>query len=339
MKFRLTDERRLKLIEVAHEYYQKTGFPYPQLTPQEIWGIFFQLEDSKAQVNKPQQALFSEMAPTELEVKAVGQKIANYFHPHIYESFAMGMRSAVQSYNEPKRLRAAVEKAFDYMGGVDPANMLRMLKLVQGTQVCSNFRPHAAKAVYDRYLHGRYVLDPSTGYGGRLVGFLACKHKQSEYIGVDPAKKTCISNKRMVKFFDARARVTIINKPFEETDLSGFPPFDLAFTSPPYFKKEIYSGESTQSCHRYPEYHNWLTLFWYIVVRGVFNALRAGGVFVINIQDVNIKSKKYPLVDDTIRHAQEVGFDLTERLHMRMPSFGANLDKVKFEAVLVFTKP
>lgn len=335
----MLEARRQKLISVAFDYYRSNGFPYPQMTYQDLWGELYDLEDIELNITNPQGYLFQEMLPKELEIRHNGINVPNFFNRHIWSSYAVGMRSPLEAFNDDKALRKAIRLALDTTGQLTDTSVRNKLKIVNGTQMCSNFRPSAAKAIYQRYGHNStFILDPSAGYGGRLFGFLA-SGLNAHYIGIDPSSKSCQGNQDMAGFFGRDETVDLLCEPFEDVCLDDYPPFDLAFTSPPYFKKEVYSDEDTQSSARYPSYRIWLDCFWFTTIHKVFEHLRPGAYFIVNIQDVTIKSKIYPLTDDTLWAANLAGFRLADKLQMLFSGFGANLDKFKGETVFIFEKP
>jgi len=332
------EEKQNKLIDLAFEHYRKVGFPYPDLAPHELWEKFFTLQELDLKINKKTQGFFNQSVDS-LEVRHEGISTANYFHPHIWDSHALGMRSPTYSFSLDVSLRKAIFLALTTQRGITDTKLLSRLRIVNGTQMCSNFRPLAAKAVYKKYLKGTRILDPSTGYGGRLLGFLALGG-DAEYIGVDPSTKTCAGNLKMAKLFGREKDVEIINEPFEYISLGFCLPFDLAFTSPPYFRKEVYSDEPTQSHNRYRKYSAWLNLFWAVVLEKVYKALRDGGIFAVNIQDITMKGDKetYPLVNDTCKIARNIGFEELDRLHMVFPAYGKGNPTMKSEPILIFQK-
>lgn len=331
-------DRQQKLIDLAFDHFRATGFPYPKLESYELWDKFYEVCDIESKISHPQVSLFDEFAVTEIEVRHQGIDVANYFHRHIWDSHAVGMRSPIASYNIDKYLLRSVWLALTHEGGINPVTVLRMLRIVSGTQMCSNFQPLAAKAVYKKLYRGTGpILDPSSGYGGRLLGFLT-SGLDTHYLGVDPSTKSCAANEEMAEFFELSDKASQVCSPFEDVDLSIYPKFDMAFTSPPYFKKEYYSDEKTQSHTRYPEYEAWLNEFWQTTLNKVYDALTPGGCFAVNIQDVKLGSKTYPLVDDTKKLAADIGYVEGEQLSMRFTSFGQGLDKVKSEPIMVFVK-
>jgi hypothetical protein len=252
------------------------------------------------------------------------------------------MYSPFDSFNNDTKLRKVLQKQFDAGGDFD-YGYLGFMSLVSGTQACSNFRPAFAKMLYNRYSpkEGK-VFDSSTGFGGRLVGFLASHC--SEYHGTDPNTKTYLANQIMCEDIGKHKKVVLYNSPIEDLDVSHLQEyFDFSFTSPPYFKKEIYSKEETQSCNRYPEYTAWIDGFLKPMMQKQFFVMKKDCTCIINIEDVNIKGNKYKLVEPTIEIGKECGFthDHTDVFPLQARTMMVNNEKVIVQAnetVIVFKK-
>ena len=349
-------EDQKRLVDVAFKYYRKKGFPYPQMSPMDLWHDLHKLRDMTCDL-APKQSVFGSIV--NLPMPATGLRIANHFHSHIYESHTAAMTSPVASFNMDKRLKRAIRLVLVHEKAVGKTDfdvlVLRMLRLVSGTQVCSNFRPAAAKMIYETYLppdirDDAVILDPCTGYGGRLVGFLATalKHPGMKYVGVDPAPKQCAANRKMAEFFGMGHQVELWQNAFEDCikrkrnreHLGKRDTFDLAFTSPPYFDLEIYDGDAkTQSRTRYPQYPAWRDGFLRPMIESVFDVLKPNRYFLLNIGDIKHKKQGLlPLVADAKDIANDVGFVSEDRLGYVLGGFGANLEKRKAEPVLVLKK-
>ncbi len=324
------------IVDAAVKYYRKTGFPYPQLEKFEILQTVRDLQNKKFIVKKDRPTLFIDAPAKSVTTSGAinDQQIVNFFHPHIWESKAVNRRSPVESFRYLKSIKKALFLSKKHGGEYTKKLFLHYMRVVNGTQMCSNFRPVAAKGVYD-YLGGKDTLDMSSGYGGRLLGFLTSNMK-GVYTGVDPNKLTCECNVKMAKFFGVSKRVKIIHKPFE--DCTRLPKVDVAFTSPPYFNKEVYDpGSKTQSSHRYETYEKWRDDFLGVMIKKATKALRPKGVLVINIADVKTKGITYPLVRDTVDHARNNGFALKETLHLWMPHFSSAKKAIRWsEPILIF---
>ena len=324
------------IIQEAFRYFRKSGFPYEHYEDYEILQIFNNLQKMEMKLVKSHKGLLNNLVRT-IQLKGVNgeQHVVNWFHPHIWESHAVGALSPVESYKRDDSLLKCMVLSLKYEGVITEKSVRVFLRIVNRAQMCSNFRPSAAKAIYD-YFGANDVLDMSTGYGGRLFGFLASK-AEGFYFGVDPSKKTCECNNKMAKYFKQDKRVHIICQPFE--DVVDIPKVDFAFTSPPYFAKEVYvEGDKNQSREKFPEYEAWLNGFLKVMVQKTRDALKNNGKMVINISDVRLGSKIFPLSNDTIKIATKNGFSHEESLHMVFPGFGKHLKKMKTEPVLVFSK-
>lgn len=70
---------------------------------------------------------------------------------------------------------------------------------------CSNFRPTAAKAIYDINTLGDKirVYDYAAGFGGRLLGAWA-SDKVAEYVAVDVNTVTVGNAEKLIKYLNSR---------------------------------------------------------------------------------------------------------------------------------------
>jgi hypothetical protein len=216
-----------------------------------------------------------------------------------------------------------------YGRGFTGASFANMLSLTRNAQAPSNFRPGYALSLLRRFAPaGGSVFDASAGYGGRLVGFLASHC--AEYVGVEPASITYDGNLRLAGDLcpDSKS-VELVRAPAEDVELDLVRDrFDVALTSPPYFSKEHYSDEPTQSWRRYPDPAAWRDGFLVPLLRLQHAALRAGGVNVLNIADVEVDRQTVPLVEWTLDAAREAGFEIEtiERYPMHR-HFGRGIDE------------
>jgi hypothetical protein len=104
------------------------------------------------------------------------------------------------------------------------------------------FRPNIAKYIYKRYLKDiekPKVLDPTGGWGARLLAFHDLYPIKGQFTYVDAWKENIQSTKNLIKSLQSDNIYTIEGYfediPFKETEK-----FDLIFTSIPFEKKEIY---------------------------------------------------------------------------------------------------
>ena len=186
-----------------------------------------------------------------------GNKSSNYFQQE--------NRWSVDGTISPGPLRTWSELKFmtSLMGAaytlkfdkIDKSTLRTMLGLRK--YICSQFKPNAAKALYD-YFNVKNVLDFSMGWGDRLAGFYASMNTEL-YVGLDPRKENHPIYEQQARYYDSHLTF------FENEKTTKFhceaaedfnyddyeDTFDIVFTSPPYFNVERYSYDDTQSWVRY----------------------------------------------------------------------------------------
>lgn len=129
--------------------------------------------------------------------------------------------------------------------------------------------------------------------------------------------------------------------------------FDFAFTCPPYADVEQYSkiyGEEIKSDLSGFSYEDFLVLYKKCISEG-FRTLKEGKFFVIIIGDIHKNGKFISLSNETVRLAEEVGFEFhDENIYNRKSNIGGDLNYKTFiltcrrfptihEYILVFKKP
>lgn len=153
------------------------------------------------------------------------------------------------------------------------------------------------------------ILDPSSGWGDRLIAALASDAKV--YDGFDPNKNLQKGYKKIIKTFNAKnpkdnTDASVKALPFEESKLpNDF--YDIALTSPPYFDLEKYGTDSNQSVVKNPSYNEWLTNFYYVYIMKMLTSVKSGGYIVIYIEDVTSNGVRYNMRDFTIKTVNDSG--------------------------------
>lgn len=314
------------VIETAFKHFRALGFPYRSMT------LHCALQELNKLARTPQSALLHTTA---------AYQVADSYNPHRFHAAAEKMKSPIESFADDAKLRHALKLQLEQSGSI-PDGYFATLGIVRGTQACSNFRPGFACLLYREYCApGSVVLDTSTGYGGRLVGFLASKIG-ARYIGIDPNTLTHAGNTRMASELGFADVVELHNLPAEDVPHDVVRErCDFSFTSPPYFAKEHYSEEPTQSWKRYGDsFDAWVRGFLQPMLLLTFVALKRDAFALINIADVTLRGKRWPLVQATIDSAKRVGFaHVCTRMFPLNVRVGANQQtEIPYEPVLVFKK-
>jgi hypothetical protein len=284
---------RSVVIEQAVAILRREGFPYRSVLP----------HVAMTEINA-----LAALSDEKLGHSRLGYNVADTYHPHRYHARVGKQRNAIENFEDDRKLRVALAHLFE--NGMGWSMLPNLLSLTHGAQVPFNFRPGFALLLLRRFgFDGATVLDTSAGYGGRLIGFFASSC--STYIGIDPATETMRGNARLVEELCPKTkRVELIKQPAEDVDASALPACDVAITSPPYFSKERYSDEETQSWKRYPKSEEWREGFLVPMLALQHAALKSDAISVINVTDVKIGRETIPLVEWTLDAARRAGFEV-----------------------------
>jgi hypothetical protein len=313
-----------QVIDAAFDWFRKTGFPYRHQP----------LHVCMQELNELAQMGIDQLAHT-----STGYQVADTYHTHRYTARTGHAKPTLDVFNDDRLLRKALRVSLDVGDGI-PDHYFTALSLT-GTAPPTNFRPGFAAMFYRGYCQpDSVVLDTSTGYGGRLVGFMAACPR-GRYIGIDPSTATHAANLRMAADLGYSDRVELYCEAAEDMYphvLAGRA--DFAFTSPPYFARERYCDEPTQSDVRYTTADTWRAGFLEPMLRLQYAALKPGRYAVLNVMDYKHGPEKVPMIDWTMQAAVKAGFAYVRteefQLHYR---FGRGAQEIGTEPVLVFQKP
>ncbi|MDQ3667954.1 MAG: site-specific DNA-methyltransferase [Acidobacteriota bacterium] len=331
---KLGKKKREDVVDSCVEYWRTRGFPYYKLSEIEI-----KEEYQRLQRTLKQRILIG----NEIQMSMVGVKLANYFHPQMWGVRVNGAHAPLERFNSDDKLRMVINRALTIWSdrhSINECNLRSMLRIFSNTTRVSNFRPTAAKAIFEEYSKdGDPVIDFSAGYGGRLLG---CMTLNRHYIGIEPCRDQVRGLHRMVaklnKLVKPETRVTIHQGCAEDilTTLES-KSVSLVFSSPPYFNNERYSKESSQSYIKYPVYEEWIKCFLEKVLCESHRILKPRGQLLMNIADI----EGFELTKDVVRLARKY-FTLENTLQLRLghkPYLRNRTGKVyKHEPIFVFRK-
>ena len=321
----LCEDERESLVEAFVQFWVQAGFPYHTPRPEELT-VLLNLDASHV------------IQGDVIKARQVGQGICQGILRHIWDARSYGSQSPVELFSDPRTLRELIRFVLK-MGEVPNANRLRGALRFWKKSGVYNFRPSAAKALVDRYcISGGTVLDPCAGYGGRLLGTILSR-SHPRYIGFEPAIDTREGLNRLHKWICSYLpvfgdKVDIRATPAEDAEYPK--DVDMVLTSPPYWKRETYANEATQSGARFETYDAWLHGFWRKVLEKSLNALHPGGWLVVNVDDFNLGGRDYPLIEDTRRIVADLGWGRGSLLTYALP--GGTEDTPAHEAVLCWPK-
>ena len=324
-----TDEERERLVEWLFNLIRSRD----NAVPLHVWSddIFNKIVSSLCDIDT--NVTYQDGA---YSLNNIGANILTQFFPEILDVVKSGKASSRDFFKDDKRLLGYCRTVLKYC--TSPLEMFKMMSF-RGSSRCYNFRPATAKALYELYgKENSKVLDTSSGFGGRLLGFFTAKNT-AEYVGIDP--NTADSCNKFILymsryFTNKKAFVNKIGS--EDFTIESYPQyenyFDISFTSPPYFDTEKYSDSDTQSYKKFNTYDAWIDGFYRHTIYNSCNSLKLDGVFAVNISWVdNIKEYTEEFLNDC-------GFYIIKedkyllRIHPRESSYGS--DKMsKYEPIWV----
>ena len=231
-------------------------------------------------------------------------------------------------YTSDEKFKSAIRKCWKLFNRINDNTIRKILKIHTNSQAVSNFRPSAAKLIYEKF-GGDVIWDMSCGWGGRLIGFLASS--RPKYIGTEPSSKTFEGLKRIKKDFNYLTKSVELHKLGSEVFEPKKESLDLCFTSPPYFDTEKYSDEETQSYVKYPTKDEWVNGFLQKTIENCYRGLKGNKYMLINIAN----TPKYKFIEEeTIRISKELGFKQEKTIELTLSSvMGAGY---KYEPIFVF---
>jgi hypothetical protein len=254
-------------------------------------------------------------------------------------------------------------------------------RIGMGTQAVVNFPPLTAKFLYQKFTQHIKdqdvinIYDPSAGWGGRILGALSIDDRNIHYIGNDPNTENFIEeigktryeylaeffnnkipgasnpfwgHRNTYEIFTTGSEIIAEDERFQEYKGK----LDFAFTSPPYFDRERYSDDDSQSFKKFNNYDSWRDGFLRPTLTTAYEYLRNDRYICWNIADIKVgKDKWWTLEQDSIDILTELGCEYKGKIKMTMsPMTGMDLSKVKnsmqiegtyykYEPIFVFYKP
>ena len=322
-------------VEVIFDYYRRHGFPHYKIRKDEKHQHIRKLQkfdiDTIFKDNKIIQTMHC-------------LRLAWSYFPFFWEIKCGNAKyTPMEIYLDDVKFKSAIKKTWNWNlkhfkgeENLDKKkfreNRLRQtLKIHTNSQSVSNFRPSAAKLIYEKFSGDGVVWDMSCGWGGRLLGFLASSNTK-HYIGTEPSTRTYEGLMKMKKDFSYFDKKVDIYKQGSEDSVFG-ESLDLCFTSPPYFDTEKYSDEPTQSYVKYPTQDEWVDGFLRSTIENCYNGLKEGGYMLYNIAN----TPKYKFIEEqTVKISKELGFAQEDTLQLTLSSvMGAGY---KYEPIFVFKK-
>jgi len=315
-------------LDIIFKYHRQKGFPHYDIPTHK------RVQQFKSLKRFDEQTLFKD---GKIDQTMHGLSLAWTYFPHWVDVICGSSKlSPIEYWNDDDKLKEIIRKTWNWQikhgSGSFTLNRLRQnLKIYGGNQSVSNFRPSAAKYIYNAYGNQGVVWDMSCGWGGRLIGFLTSDCKK--YIGTEPSTKTFKGLERLNKDINSIGKEVELHKLGSEVYKPENESVDLCFTSPPYFDTEKYADEETQSYKKYPTESGWIAGFLKDTISNCYCSLKVGGKLMLNIAN----TKKYKTIEkETIRISSEMGFKHIDTIYLILSSVSGKGEKL--EPIFIFEK-
>lgn len=314
-------------LEIIFQYHRKKGFPHYTILDQD------KVHSMKSLREFNEKELFK---GNYIDQSMHSLGLAWSYFPHWVEvQCGNSKMRPIDFWNDDKKLKEIIRKTWNWhknhSDGKFTLNRIRQnFKIYAGNQTVSNFRPSAAKWIYNTY-GGDTIWDMSCGWGGRLIGFLTSNARK--YIGTDPSEKTYDGLLQMKSELNFWGKEIELHKIGSENFIPDKESIDLCFTSPPYFDTEKYSMEETQSFKKFPSEYLWINGFLRKTIENCFIGLKSDGKLMLNIAN----TPKYKTIEtETIKVAEDVGFSHIDTIYLALSSVSGK--GMKLEPIFIFNK-
>lgn len=212
----------------------------------------------------------------------------------------VGLNKTTDKYSFNCRMKCRVDG--EKMSPAEYAKKHKIKLIVENEKLlkvkkCSNFPISrgmlvlklAAKIMKMRVKDLRW-LDPSAGWGDRLI--CAIKSGVREYYGVDPSHCMCPIYKKIIKDIGNSKKQSVTCVGFEkhymwrDNKKDRLQKYNLVFTSPPFYNKEIYNNEGRgQSTRGITNGKEWFNKFFLEYVRNGFRHLHDEGLLILYVEN------------------------------------------------------
>lgn len=242
-----------------------------------------------------------------------GSLLLNFLFPNLElaECFKLSNNNMYTRFYDDNILATILDKNFscDTPSGNLPAIYFKYSRFYWPTPI--NFSAIRAKAIFEKFCpQDGVIYDYSAGYGGRMLGALS-SNKNFTYIATEPNKNTCYNLNQLGRYIEEVTNRTNSYKIYDlGSECINLPKnsIDFCFSCPPFFKKEIYSDEDTQSTAIFPTYEEWKEGYVRKTIQNCYNSLKIDGVYGVDIMNYNYHGRVIPLINDWLQIAKEEGF-------------------------------
>jgi len=209
-----------------------SDFPYPEYTERRL------LTDWN---NLKRQDIYHEK-------RMPANSIITSFHQSIYHCNIKGKVSPFMAWNDVVLLMRCIQNRFIYRSNLSSQQIARGFERNKIAPRVTVFQPSLARELLEKYAEkAKTVVDPFSGFSGRMLGSLSLDKK---YTGYDINGTVIKESKDILRFLSLQANLAV--EPIEEVIDNN--EYGVLLTCPPYGNKEIwFTGQNCFDADYYIE--------------------------------------------------------------------------------------
>lgn len=165
--------------------------------------------------------------------------LIQHFHKSIYNANRYGYLSPFDAWQDKELVKKSALNRLKYVNRCRPSDVLQGFNVAKIAPKVSVFSPELAKRLISDYIAEDIIVDPFSGFSGRMLGALDCN---KYYIGFDLNMSHVKESTQILDFLKVSSDVaTVTQKDLFKTVPQKYNNTAL-FTCPPYSDKECWNG-------------------------------------------------------------------------------------------------
>lgn len=168
--------------------------------------------------------------------------LIQHFHKSIYEAHRKNKPSPLEAWKNKDLIYKCALNRLKYMGHCKTSDILQGFNVTKIAPKVSIFKPELAKRLITQYLNDySTIVDPFSGFSGRLLGSSNCKKR---YIGYDINEKHVRESQEIIDY----KHITNAEVSVEDLLTAPVKNYENAalFTCPPYGGKEHWNKDNVE---------------------------------------------------------------------------------------------
>lgn len=200
--------------------------------------VISDITEQKTYVDNKYSSNFVPLFRTDLTFPYLNSDFANktdmgviqHFHKSIYDANRYGYMSPKEAWSNKTLVKRCALNRLKYVQSCKPSDILQGFNVAKIAPKVSVFSPKLAIDLITKYIKTDTIVDPFSGFSGRLIGAIRCK---KNYQGFDINETHVEESNQIIEYFGASNTVSVTSKDLLTTQVNVYKNTTL-FTCPPY---------------------------------------------------------------------------------------------------------